>query len=176
MSPLSTSELFSGLKRHITLMVHSAGSAIFPPELLMGCHNTAEIRDPAPGGGRAPPRSVRLHWISAYSLDVSSNVYTHTERCISSTQSACNPEAMAGCVPESARSAQTLPLRLSAEFGCAVTSPLFPEGAAASHNNKQHEVKSHSLLLLLSTRVCTEPRGVVPATYKRHLFTSPSCQ
>lgn len=29
LSPLVTSELFRGLKRHITLMVHSAGSAIF---------------------------------------------------------------------------------------------------------------------------------------------------
>lgn len=30
LSPLVTSELFNGLKRHMTLMVHSAGSAIFP--------------------------------------------------------------------------------------------------------------------------------------------------
>lgn len=29
LSPLSTSDLFNGLKRHITLMVHSAGSTIF---------------------------------------------------------------------------------------------------------------------------------------------------
>lgn len=54
-----------------------------------------------------------------------------------------NPEAIAGCVPETARKARTLPLLHSAALGCLVTSPLCPEGAVASHNNN-HESKYHT--------------------------------
>lgn len=43
LSPRSTSDLFNGLKRHITLMLHSAGSAIFRP------YWTGKIQT---GGGR----------------------------------------------------------------------------------------------------------------------------
>lgn len=50
LSPLVTSELFRGLKRHITLMVHSAGSAIFSGlRMEIHRHKLKYILDPRSG-------------------------------------------------------------------------------------------------------------------------------
>lgn len=61
-------------------MVHSAGSAIFPPELLMGCHNTAEIllQEEA-----APRHALCTFTIrTVIHLEVSSNASLYTDLCV----------------------------------------------------------------------------------------------
>ena len=64
LSPLITSEPFKGLKRHITLMVHSAGSAIFA-EFWDETHSTNKILFRKRPGKNTRSRTPIQSWIIA---------------------------------------------------------------------------------------------------------------